>query len=47
MMYSAKTTRDNISVAGMGLVVGEKARGPIPVHRAATMAGADLEMMRR
>jgi diguanylate cyclase (GGDEF)-like protein len=47
MMYTAKTTRDNISVAGMGLVVGEKARGPIPVHRAATMAGADLEIMRR
>ncbi len=47
MMYAAKTTRDNISVAGMGLVVGEKARGPIPVHRAATMAGADLELMRR
>jgi len=46
MMYTAKTTRDNISVAGMGLVVGDKA-GPVPAHRAATMAGADLEMMRR
>jgi hypothetical protein len=47
MMYDAKKTRDNVAVAGRGLVVGEKARGPIPVHRAATRAGADLEMMRR
>lgn len=47
MMYAAKTTRDNISVAGMGLVAGEKSGLPAPAHRAATMAGADLEMMRR
>jgi GGDEF domain-containing protein len=47
MMYAAKTTRDNISVAGMGLVAGEKLGKPMPAHRAATMAGADLEMMRR
>ncbi len=45
MMYAAKTTRDNISVAGMGLVIGEKAGNHAPVHRAATMAAADLEAM--
>jgi hypothetical protein len=31
----------------MGLVAGEKLGKPMPAHRAATMAGADLEMMRR
>jgi diguanylate cyclase (GGDEF)-like protein len=47
MMYAAKTTRDNISVAGVGLVAGERAGTRVPVGRAATMAAADLEAMRR
>jgi diguanylate cyclase (GGDEF)-like protein len=47
MMYAAKTTRDNISVAGMGLLVGDRANLRVPTGRAATMAAADLEAMRR
>jgi len=47
MMYAAKTTRDNISVAGVGLVVGGDAGAGAPVRKAVTMAAADLEMMRR
>jgi diguanylate cyclase (GGDEF)-like protein len=47
MMYAAKTTRDNISVAGLGLVAGAEAGVQVPAHRSATMLGADLETMRR
>jgi diguanylate cyclase (GGDEF)-like protein len=46
-MYAAKTTRDNISVAGMGLVGGDKKGVIVPAGRSATMAGADLATMRR
>jgi hypothetical protein len=46
-MYAAKTTRDNISVAGIGLVGGEKRGVIVPAGRSATMAGADLATMRR
>jgi diguanylate cyclase (GGDEF)-like protein len=46
-MYAAKTTRDNISVAGLGLVGGEKQGIVVPAGRSATMAGADLATMRR
>jgi diguanylate cyclase (GGDEF)-like protein len=46
MMYSAKTTRDNICVAGVGLVAGDPtSRVPTGI-RATTMAAADLEMYR-
>jgi diguanylate cyclase (GGDEF)-like protein len=45
-MYAAKTTRDNISVAGLGLVGGEKQGIVVPAGRSATMAGADLNMRR-
>jgi len=41
-MYRAKTTRDNISVAGLGLIGGEHAGMQMPVGRSATMLGADL-----
>jgi diguanylate cyclase (GGDEF)-like protein len=47
MMYAAKTTRDNVSVAGMGLVAGADAGVQVPVRKAVTMAAADLETMRR
>ena len=47
MMYAAKTTRDNICVAGVGLVVGENAGVRIPVGKSTTMLAADLEMMRQ
>ena len=47
MMYAAKTTRDNVSVAGMGLVANGNAGMQAPVGRSATMAGADLATMRR
>ncbi|MDP9037793.1 MAG: sensor domain-containing diguanylate cyclase [Acidobacteriota bacterium] len=43
MMYSAKTTRDNICVAGLGLVAGERAEGRVPKRRSSTMAAGDLE----
>jgi diguanylate cyclase (GGDEF)-like protein len=46
-MYAAKTTRDNISVAGMGLVGGDNKGVIVPAGRSATMAGADLATMRR
>ncbi len=42
-MYAAKTTRDNVSVAGLGLIGGGKADIVIPAGRAATtMAGSDM-----
>jgi diguanylate cyclase (GGDEF)-like protein len=47
MMYAAKTTRDNVSVAGMGLVAGSEPGVQAPVRKAITMAAADLETMRR
>jgi diguanylate cyclase (GGDEF)-like protein len=47
MMYAAKTTRDNVSVAGMGLVAGSDAGVQAPVRKAVTMAAADLETIRR
>lgn len=42
MMYAAKTTRDNVSVAGLGLVAGAGAGIQVPAGRSATMAGADM-----
>ena len=45
-MYAAKTTRDNVSVAGLGLVAGANAGIQVPVGRSATMAGADMASMR-
>jgi len=41
-MYRAKTTRDNISVSGLGLIGGEHAGLDLPLHKPATMLGADL-----
>ena len=46
-MYAAKTTRDNVSVAGLGLVAGSPAAVAVPAGRSATMAGADMANMRR
>ncbi|GAC1425696.1 MAG: hypothetical protein NVSMB62_22910 [Acidobacteriaceae bacterium] len=46
MMYSAKTTRDNICVAGVGLVAGDPMARRLPIGRTATMAAADLETRR-
>ena len=45
MMYNAKTTRDNVSVAGMGLVA-KAAQVKMPTGRTATMAAADLATLR-
>jgi diguanylate cyclase (GGDEF)-like protein len=47
MMYAAKTTRDNVSVAGIGLVANAAPGIQVPAGRSATMAGADLATMRR
>lgn len=44
MMYAAKTTRDNISVAGMGLIARETGT-QINVGKTATMLGADVATM--
>jgi diguanylate cyclase (GGDEF)-like protein len=41
-MYAAKTTRDNICVAGLGFIAGDKRGMQVPAGRSATMAGADL-----
>jgi diguanylate cyclase (GGDEF)-like protein len=41
MMYNAKTTRDNISVAGIGLLANQPGL-PLPIGRTATMLAADL-----
>ena len=46
-MYAAKTTRDNVSVAGLGLVAGSKPGLQMPAGRSATMVGGDLATMRR
>jgi diguanylate cyclase (GGDEF)-like protein len=41
-MYRAKTTRDNISVSGLGLIGGQHAGLDLPMGKSATMLGADL-----
>jgi diguanylate cyclase (GGDEF)-like protein len=41
-MYAAKTTRDNVSVAGLGLVAGAQPAIAAPAGCSATMAGADM-----
>ncbi len=41
-MYAAKTTRDNVSIAGLGLVAGSAVGVEVPAGRSATMAGADM-----
>jgi len=43
MMYAAKTTRDNIAVAGMGMILGDNAGVNIPARKSTTMLAADLE----
>ena len=45
MMYEAKTTRDNIAVAGLGLLTG--AKPAVSSGKTATMAAGDLEARRR
>ena len=47
MMYAAKTTRDNVSVAGLGLVAGSAPGVQVIAPRPTTMAAADLAVMRR
>jgi hypothetical protein len=45
MMYEAKTTRDNIAVAGLGLLTGAK---PAAHHgKTATMLASDIEARSR
>ncbi|HKO19480.1 MAG TPA: sensor domain-containing diguanylate cyclase, partial [Acidobacteriaceae bacterium] len=44
MMYAAKTTRDNISVAGMGLIA-RNTGVEVPVGKTATMLAADLSSL--
>ena len=46
MMYAAKTTRDNVSVAGLGLVAGSPQQVEVPAHKPSTMLGADMATMR-
>jgi hypothetical protein len=46
MMYAAKTTRDNVSVAGLGLVANPEAV-QVPVGKTATMLAADLATAHR
>ena len=46
-MYAAKTTRDNVSVAGLGLVAGAQPAIAAPAGRSATMVGADMATMHR
>ena len=41
-MYRAKTTRDNISVAGLGLIGGQNAGLDLPLHKPTTMLASDL-----
>jgi diguanylate cyclase (GGDEF)-like protein len=41
MMYEAKTTRDNIAVAGLGLLTG--AKPAVPSGKTSTMLAGDLE----
>jgi len=47
MMYAAKTTRDNVSVAGVGLVAGATTGIQVIAPRPTTMAAADLAVLRR
>jgi len=47
MMYAAKTTRDNVSVAGLGLVANAEAGIQVPAGRSASMVGADMAAMHR
>ena len=42
MMYQAKTTRDNVSVAGLGLVAGAANAVQLPVGKTSTMLAADM-----
>jgi diguanylate cyclase (GGDEF)-like protein len=42
MMYNAKTTRDNVSVAGLGLVAGAPNAVQLPVGKTSTMLAADM-----
>ena len=42
MMYHAKTTRDNVSVAGLGLVAGAANGVQLPVGKTSTMLAADM-----
>jgi diguanylate cyclase (GGDEF)-like protein len=42
MMYNAKTTRDNVSVAGLGLVAGAVDGNRITARKPSTMLGADI-----
>ena len=41
-MYRAKTTRDNISVSGLGLIGGQHAGLDLELHKPTTMLAADL-----
>jgi diguanylate cyclase (GGDEF)-like protein len=45
-MYAAKTTRDNVSVAGLGLIAGANAGMEVAVHKPTTMLAADLATLR-
>jgi diguanylate cyclase (GGDEF)-like protein len=45
-MYAAKTTRDNVSVAGLGLVASRGQGVQTPAGRSTTMAAADLDIRR-
>jgi diguanylate cyclase (GGDEF)-like protein len=42
MMYNAKTTRDNVSVAGLGLVAGTPNAPQLPAGKTSTMLAADM-----
>ncbi len=42
MMYNAKTTRDNVSVAGLGLVAGPANAAQLPAGKTSTMLAADM-----
>jgi diguanylate cyclase (GGDEF)-like protein len=46
MMYNAKTTRDNVSVAGLGLVAGAGGDDRVPARKPSTMLGADMATLR-
>ena len=49
MMYAAKVTRDNVSVAGLGLIAGEataEQAAQIKSHKPTTMLAADLATLR-
>jgi hypothetical protein len=46
MMYNAKTTRDNVSVAGLGLVAGAVDGNRITARKPSTMLGADIATLR-